>query len=45
MQIQHFILPRLALAKETGFKHKGFGNNCYRDYDVTRLSFEGQSFH
>ena len=45
MQIQHFILPRLTLAKATGFKHKSLSNNSYRDYDVRELSFEGLSFY
>ena len=45
IQIQHFVLPRLARAEETGFKHKSIGNTCYSDYDVTELSFSGRSFH
>ena len=44
IQIKEFILPKLPLAVETGFKHKCVGHNCYSDYDVTTLSFDNMAF-
>ena len=41
IQIKEFILPRLPKAVETGFKHKSVAQNCYSDYDVSELSFDG----
>ena len=44
IQIKHFILPRLAPASETGFKHKSLANNCYQEFDVRELTFQNCSF-
>lgn len=41
MQIKEFILPRLPMAKDTGFVHKSVGNNCYSEYDVHKIEFDG----
>ena len=45
MQIKNFILKKLPLAEDTGFKHKSLCLNSFSEFDVSEIKLEGTSFH
>ena len=45
IQIKEYILRKLPLAEDTGFKHSGLCQNCYSEFDVSTVFLEGMEFY
>ena len=44
IQIKEYILRKLPLAEDTGFKHSSLCQNCYSEFDVSTVLLEGMEF-